>query len=92
MVESVDADSLASWQAVAIIDGWGEDNERTARLCVSIHNALMVAAAKQGGQVDEADFKDLVDYLPKFKFEKPKPAVQTPEQMMAIAKRLTGMK
>lgn len=92
MVDTLDAETLAKWHAVAIIDGWGEDNERAARISAAIHNAIMIASAKSGGKVDESDFKDSDDFIPRFAFEKKPIVVQTPEQIMAAAKRSAGIK
>ena len=94
MVESLDADTLAQWQAVATNDGWGEDNERAARICSAVHNSLMIAISKKGGAVEEKDFKNPEDFIPRFRFEakvKSEPT-QTPEQMIAIGKRIAGIK
>jgi len=92
MVDELDADTLAHWQAVAAIDGWDCDYERTAMICSAIHNAVMVAAAKQGGSVEERDFRDVVDFIPKFVFERPKVKTQSAAEMIAVAKSIAGVR
>lgn len=64
LVDSVDPDELAQWMALAVHDGWGEERERNVMLRVTIHNAIMLAAAKQGAKVDEHDIRTPDDYLP----------------------------
>ena len=91
MYEQLDEATIAKWNAVAAIDGWGCDYERTAMLCSALHNAVMVASAKQGGTVQESDFRDVEDFLPKFQFEKKRPKTQTAEEMVSIAKAIAGV-
>lgn len=92
MYEQLDEATIAKWNAVAAIDGWGCDYERTAMLCSALHNAVMVASAKQGGTVQESDFRDVEDFLPKFQFEKKRPKKQTAEEMVSIAKAIAGVR
>ena len=47
------------WMALAHIDGWGEENERikywSCFIVSSLHNALMIAAAKRGSKIERSD-------------------------------------
>lgn len=92
MYDELDDETIAHWQAVAAIDGWGCDYERTAMICSALHNALMVAAAKQGGSVSESDFRDVADFIPKFRFERQRKPKQTAAEMVAIAKSIAGVR
>ena len=50
---------MNEWMALAQIDGWGEDDERakywSAYIVSNLHNALMLAAAKNGAKVERSD-------------------------------------
>lgn len=92
MYDTLDEETIAKWQAVAAIDGWGGEYERTAMICSALHNAIMVAAAKQGGTISESDFRDVADFVPKFRFERPRKPKQTSAEMVAIAKSIAGVR
>lgn len=92
LVDAVDADALAKWQAVAVIDGWGEDWERTGQICATIHNTGIQIIAGQGHTIKKEEFKDASDFVPKFRFEKKQEAPLTPEQWEAMGRRMAGLK
>lgn len=74
------------WHALSIVDEWGHD--RIADLCAAIHNSLMVAVAKKGGQVSDRDLRKPRDYERKFRWER-KPKMQSGEdQFAALAAQL----
>lgn len=92
MIDHLDEETLIQWQAVAAIDGWGADNERMAVMCTAIHNAIMLAAGKQGGSINKEDFRDIADFLPTFVFDRKKSRPQSAQEMTAVAKSLAGVR
>jgi thioester reductase-like protein len=95
MVDTLDEDTLNKWQAVALIDGWGDDNWRMARLAAAIHNSLIVCLHRQGViTADDQDFRDADHYMPRMKFERPANTArkQTAAELEALCKHVAGIK
>ena len=78
--------------ALAAIDGWGEENERTKYwscfIVSSLHNAAMIAAAKRGAKVEASDMLTVQQLL-----NKPgkRRRVSRADQHAAIAASLKSM-
>ena len=70
MVDAIEPDDLVKLEALAIHDGWGEENQRIASLCAEIHNAALFNAAKMGGSVKPEDLRTYEDFMPRFKWQK----------------------
>jgi len=95
MVDEVDAESLATWQALALIDGWGQDHWRMARLAAAFHNSMVQLLHRQGAiTASDEDFRDADHYLPRMQFEEPriKARRQTAAELEALCKSVAGIK
>ena len=93
-VDSVSPEQLTKWLALAEMDGWGDEERRTAALLAEIHNSALILASKTGGSVKGSELKDVFDFLPKWPWGEKRPKVeatkQTPEEMEALGKRMAG--
>ncbi len=95
MVDTLDEDTISKWQAVALIDGWGNDNWRMARLASAIHNSLIVCLHRQGViKAEDEDFRDAGHYMPQMAFERniPRHRKQTAAELETMCKQVAGIK
>lgn len=91
MVEAIGDAQVDEWCALAIVDGWGEDWQRTAWTIERIHNTAMA------GKVSESGGSLLVDQWdcrPRFKWERRPPPEETEQQsdaaMEALGRKMAG--
>lgn len=70
MVEEIPKKILDRWYAVAWLDGWGEEWQRTAKICSTIWNAALLVA-RCWRTVDEGEYKAANDFLPDKLKQKP---------------------
>jgi len=67
---------------VSVLDGEGNDDRRTARICATVNTAILNALRRSGNQhVKDEDYRSEDDYLPSIKREPIKPTIQTWDEM-----------
>ena len=98
MIAEMPPEIVAKWAALAELDGWGDDNRRTASIESTVHNSALICASRMaamnnGVEVDTMELTNSDDFAPRYPWQKkPKKqtTVQTPEQQAATSKRLAG--
>lgn len=87
---------LAELEALAWLDGWGDDWQRTALLCSTIHNAITRLRADlvafTGVRISKDDWAKADEFLPsKLRPPKPKQAPACGESLDAWMRRAAGV-
>jgi hypothetical protein len=91
MVDEIGDEQVDQWCALALVDGWGEDWQRTAWLIERIHNTAMAGKQSDDGR---SLILDVWDCRPHFRWER-KPVdepseAQSDAQLEALGRRMAG--
>jgi hypothetical protein len=97
MLDDLEPDELAKWQALALVDGWGEEWRMVGVLCATIHNAalrIVSAIPMCAAPVKRSEIKTERDFMPKHtrQITTPQKADDSQQPMSTddMAKRLAG--
>ena len=91
MVDEIGDELVDQWCALALVDGWGEDWERTAWIIERVHNTAMLNSPSESNR---SLMLDTWDCRPHFAWER-KPVKESTEQqgdaqLEALGRQMAG--
>ena len=91
MVDEIGDEQVDKWCALALVDGWGEDWQRTAWIVERVHNTAMAGKQSEDGR---SLVLDTWDCRPHFAWER-KPVKESAEQqsdaqLEALGRQMAG--
>lgn len=89
MLDELDPQEFAEWHAYYLVEPWGDEWRQVGRLGSVVHNDLIQLLAANGRKIDEADWHEEEDYMPRLADEEDEPDM-TVEEMTELVQEWYG--